>query len=164
MYRPKRRPKRTWVPVIAVGVIYFAASCGFAGPLRAGVPTLIGEVHGSQMAINRRLNVTAFTLGYFRKPFQLSRLAALLGIGPAWAARATTKRVRLALERSGLRVAASRSESFPEIAKLLEPGTRPGVAIVFLTKAFRIDQLGYCLALTRYGKKGFYVSDIGSRH
>jgi|GEM_PF-3214142 len=157
------RYKRSWLPAIVVGSIYFAASYGFTGPLRAAVPTLFGEVHGSQMAINRRLDVTAFTLAYFRKPFQLPRLAASLGVGPAWAARASTKAVRLALEKSGLRVSESGVASFAEIAKRLGSRTRPRVAIVFLTKAVGIDQLGYCVALTRYGKKGFFVSDIGSR-
>lgn len=157
------RYKRSWLPAIVVVAISFAASYGFTGPLRAAVPTLFGEVHGSQMAINRRLDITAFTLAYFRKPFQLPKLATSLGVGPAWASRAPRKAIRLALERSGLRVSEGSTATFAEIAKRLGSGARPRVAIVFLTKAVGIDQLGYCLALTRYGKKGFFVSDIGSR-
>lgn len=74
------RYKRSWLPAIVVVAISFAASYGFTGPLRAAVPTLFGEVHGNEMAINRRLDITAFTLAYFRKPFQLPKLATSLGV------------------------------------------------------------------------------------
>lgn len=37
-------------------------------PIRAGVPTLFGEVHGREMAANCGINVTAFALEFFRKP------------------------------------------------------------------------------------------------
>lgn len=112
---PMNRYKRSWLPAIVVVAISFAASYGFTGPLRAAVPTLFGEVHGSQMAINRRLDITAFTLAYFRKPFQLPKLATSLGVGPAWASRAPRKAIRLALERSGLRVSEGSTATFAVI-------------------------------------------------
>lgn len=128
--------------------------------VRASIPTLFGEAHGKEMAFNRRLDVTAFTLGYFQKPFNLPSLAASLGSGSAWAQKITAQQMGRVMKNSGLLVVAKKGLTFADLAKRLAKGSRPEVAILFLGNASGIDQLGYCLALTRYCKKGFYDVDI----
>lgn len=154
---------RRFQQALTLGALVASVILSFARPAAAAIPTLLGEVHGQQMALNRRLNVTAVALRYFGRPVNLSQLGRSLRAGPAWTQPIKASRMIRVLEKSGLRVSTGKGVTFTEIAKRLANRPRREIAIIFLGKInSRLDTLGYCVALTGYGPKGFNVVDVGS--
>ena len=130
-----------------------------AGP---GIPTLYGEIHGGEMVANCGLNVTAFALKFFRKPFSLPKLAGQLGVGGDWEQAADMLRIKQSLVSAGLRVAAYKGATFNEIDSHLSGYPQKSLAVIFLKNDLGVGQFGHYLVFLDGGPKGLFVADVGA--
>ena len=153
-----RRSALAGISILLASALYGVSA---SGPAIAGTPTLYGDVHGKEMAANCGVNVTAFALSFFRKPFTLPRIARKLGLGSDWEHAADMLRIKRALLATGLRVAAFKGAEFADISKELSKHPQKSLAIIFLKNDLGIGQFGHYLVFLDGGTKGLFMVDIG---
>lgn len=147
-----------------VGIVFsLATAVGFALPSQANTPTPFGEVHGDTTAASSAVNVTAFSLIYFRRPVNMDNIALALGAGATWSRSVSLARVGRVLENAGLRVSTAKKVTFRKIAVMLSKRHRVGVAIIYLEHLHLAgDRPQHYLALLESGPNGLCLADPGA--
>jgi hypothetical protein len=149
--------------LVPTAALFTAATLALANASPQPSPrTLFGEVHEHEVAANSAVNITAFTLGYFRIPINIMAVSRRLRVGASWKGAASPADVLKCIRGYRLRATLKNHPTFANIAAwLMHDSARRLVILPLHNLHFLGGHKTHYIALTFLSARKLFLSDPG---
>jgi hypothetical protein len=139
--------------------LIFLAVMMLCGTVNGEYPSPLSDIRPANKAGNCGIWVTAFTLGVFQSPFEMSKLAVELDTNDAWDEPVDMSHIKVSLEKAGLHTEAFKKATSDEVFEKLSHAAVDSVAILHLKN--RPNRVGHFVVLMAPNQNRELYIDVG---